>query len=531
MALLKRTIDNGPRQTKEHATMEQQIHSRRDFLKTTGYLAATLALGGCLKRSLGSAANETTSGSTKPNIVFILADDLGYGDPGCYNDESKIPTPALNRLAREGIRFTDAHTPSAVCTPTRYGILTGRYCWRSSLKSGVLGGYSKPLVEKDRLTVASLLQRHGYTTGCVGKWHLGLGWVTKASGDKPTAKTVDWTKTTAHGPQSLGFDYSYIIPASLDMDPYCYLENGHVVEAPTNRTPGSKRRWDNGGGFWRAGPVAPSFDFTGVLPTITEKAVDFVKRQDGKQPFFLYVPLTAPHTPWMPTDEFRGKTDVDWYGDFVAQVDHSVGQIIEALDAAGLRDETLLMVTSDNGSHWPVHQIEKFGHRANDGWRGQKADIHDAGHRVPLLCRWPGHIEPGTRSDQTVCLTDLMATCAAVVGDTLPAEAGPDSYNVLPAMLDPGLKKPIRAATVHHSLSGMFALRQGPWKLIQGRGSGGFTAPRKIEPKPGEPQGQLYNLDDDPSEQHNLWGERPDVVARLTALLERYKKQGYSKPI
>lgn len=506
--------------------MADHTYTRRDFLKALGTLAGTWVLHG------SPTARATPQGrGDRPNIVFILADDLGYGDPGSYNAQSRIPTPAMDRLAREGIRFTDAHTPSAVCTPTRYGVLTGRYCWRSPLKRGVLGGYSEPLIETSRLTVASLLKRHGYRTGCVGKWHLGLGWVRKDAAKRPAADNVDWAKAVTHGPPSLGFDYSYIIPASLDMDPYCWLENGRTVEAPTDRTPGSKRRWDGGGGFWRAGPVAPSFDFTGVLPTITEKAVEFVQRQRAETPFFLYVPLTAPHTPWMPTEEFRGRTEVDWYGDFVAQVDAAIGRIIQAVDESGFREETLVIVTSDNGSHWPIQQIEKFAHRANDGWRGQKADIHDGGHRVPFVCRWPGRIEPGTQSDQPICLTDLMATCAAIVGDTVPDDAGQDSTNILPAMLDPSLDKPIREAVVHHSLQGMFAIRQGPWKLIQGRGSGGFTAPRKIEPRPGEPKGQLYNLARDPGEQNNLWAARPEVVARLTALLERYKQQGHSRPM
>jgi len=490
-----------------------------------GFAAAASLFG----RGEGFAQTADGSGR-RPNVVFILADDLGYGDPGCYCGQSKVPTPAMDRLASQGIRFTDAHTPSAVCTPTRYGLLTGRYCWRSSLRKGVLNGYSRPLIETDRLTVASLFKRHGYATGCVGKWHLGLGWATKAGGDA-AAETIDWDLPVTHGPQSLGFDYSYIIPASLDMDPYCWLQNGRTVEAATAHTPGSKRRWDGGDGFWRAGPMSPSFDFYGVLPTVTAKAIEFVRRQEAAKPFFLYVPLTAPHTPWMPTKEFRGKSQVDWYGDFVAQVDDAIGRIVRAIDEAGFGDDTLVVVMSDNGSHWPAPQIDKFDYRANGPWRGQKSDIHEAGHRVPFLCRWPGRIRPGTRSDQTICLTDLLATCAAVLGDELPSEAGPDSYNILPAMLDPELKKPIREATVHHSGNGLFAIRQGPWKLIEGLGSGGFTAPRQVEPKPGGPQGQLYHLGDDPGERRNLWSERPEVVERLTTLLERYRDQGHSRPI
>jgi arylsulfatase A len=501
-------------------------YTRRGFLKTIGYAAGAFAFAG--GRGLAQSSERKRE---RPNIVFILADDLGYGDPTCYNEQSKILTPNMDQFAREGIRFTDAHTGSGVCTPTRYGLQTGRYCWRSSLKSGVLNGYSEPLIETDRLTLASMLKRYGYNTGCVGKWHLGLGWVAPNSTDKPREGNVDWSKTVTHGPQSLGYDYSYIIPASLDMDPYCWLENGRTVEAATSHTPGSKRRWDGGGGFWRAGPMAPSFDFYQVLPTITTKSVDFIKRQTADRPFFLYVPLTAPHTPWMPTNEFRGKSKADWYGDFVAEVDWAMGQIIKAVDDAGFRDNTLVVFTSDNGSHWPPAQIKQFDHHANGPWRGQKSDIHEGGHRVPFICRWPGRIKPGTWSRQTICLTDMLATFAAVVGNSLPAGAGHDSYNILPALLNPDLEKPIREATVHHSGNGVFAIRQGPWKLIQGLGSGGFTAPAQVKPKPGGPQGQLYNLQDDPGEQKNLWLEEPEIVARLAALLERYQQQGYSRPM
>jgi arylsulfatase A len=503
--------------------------TRRDFLKVVSGTAAGLALAGC-ERTL-PLQERISALPPQTNIVLILADDLGYGDPTCYNADSKTPTPEIDRLAREGIRFTDAHTPSAVCTPTRYGTLTGRYCWRSRLKSGVLNGYSEPLIETDRLTIASLLKQHGYRTGCVGKWHLGVGWVPRDAGAKVRADNIDYSKPVTQGPPALGFDYSYIIPASLDMPPYCWLENGRLVEAPTAHTPGSERRWSGGGGYWRAGAIAPSFDFYDVLPTVTDRSVAFIKRQKAKEPFFLYAALTAPHTPWMPTKEFRGRTPVDWYGDFVTQVDWSVGQILKAVEDGGLRDNTLVVFTSDNGSHWPVAQIEKFHHRANGPWRGQKADIHEGGHRVPFICRWPGRVDPGTQSAQTICLTDLLATCAAVIGAPLPADAGPDSFSLLPLLREPARATPVREATVHHSADGMFAIRQGPWKLILGLGSGGFTAPARFQPKPGGPQGQLYNLAEDPGEQKNLWAEEPEVVKRLTALLERHQQQGHSRPI
>ncbi len=502
------------------------MQTRRDFLKTLGWTAGALALTGCM-----SAERRASQDRKRPNIVLILADDLGYGDPTCYNPESKIPTPQIDRLAGQGIRFTDAHSGSAVCTPTRYGLMTGRYCWRSSLKQGVLNGYGEPLIETDRLTLASLLKKHGYNTGCVGKWHLGLGWSAKDAGRKPAAGNVDWAGPVTYGPQSVGFDYSYIIPASLDMDPYCWLEDGRLVEAPTGHTPGSKRQWEGGDGFWRAGPIAPSFDFYAVLPTVTAKSIEFLKRETADKPFFLYVPLNAPHTPWMPTKEFQGKTQVPWYGGFVTEVDWAVGQILKTLDDAEFGEDTLVVFTSDNGSPCVTEHIDESGHRANGPWRGQKSDIHEAGHRIPFICRWPGKILPGTQSRQTICLTDMLATFAAVVDDTLPADAGPDSYNLLPAMRNPGLETPIREATVHHSGRGMFAIRQGPWKLVQGLGSGGFTPPQVIKPKPGGPEGQLYNLNDDPGEQKNLWAEQPEIVKRLSDLIERYKQQGYSRPV
>lgn len=454
-----------------------------------------------------------------PNIVFILADDLGYGDLGCYNKDSRIPTPNLDRLAAQGMRFTDAHTPSAVCTPTRYGLLTGRYCWRSRLKSGVLNGYSPLLIEPKRLTVAALLKQHGYITAGIGKWHLGLG---------DSGKT-DFSKPLRPGPCSVGFDRYFGIPASLDMPPYVFIENDGVTEAPTKTIGDSAMRRKGGGGFWRGGAIAPHFKHVDVLPTITEKAIGFVRKQSADKPFFLYLPFSAPHTPWMPTDEFRDKSKAGYYGDFVAQVDASVGRVLRALDEAKLSDNTLLFFTSDNGAHWLPDDIKKWGHRANDGLRGQKADIWDGGHRVPFLVRWPGHIKADSVSKELICLTDFMATAAAVVGANLPDDAGEDSFNLLPVLRGDKRDKPIREAIVHHSADGTFGIRQGPWKLAMARGSHGFSNPRNIKPKPGEAKGQLYNLDDDPREQKNLWLEKPEIVARLTGLLDKYKNEGRSR--
>lgn len=459
------------------------------------------------------------SGVESPNIIFVMADDLGYGDPQCYRAESKISTPNMDRLAREGMRFTDAHTPSAVCTPTRYGVLTGRYCWRSSLKKGVLYGDSPALIEQKRLTVAGMLKHYGYHTGVVGKWHLGLG--------NGFNEQTDFSQRIPHGPLSLGFDHSYIIPASLDMAPYLWLHDDVVLQAPTVQDEGSKRVWAGGNGFWRAGLRAPDFTFDGVLPTIANQASRYLseRAKQSDKPFFLYVPLASPHTPWVPSEAYRGKTSIGAYGDFVYQTDAALGQILKTLDDEALTDNTLIIFTSDNGSHWPASMIEKTGHRANGDWRGQKADIHEAGHRVPFLARWPGQVKAGSVSDQLICLADLMGTAASIVGHPLGKAEGEDSYDLLP-ILKSTTTKSVRKAIVHHSLGGTFAIRIDNWKLILGKGSGGFT---KVPVAADAPEGQLYNLKNDPTETTNRYTEKPKIVAKLRQTLERYQRIGFSR--
>ncbi len=285
-----------------------------------------------------------------------------------------------------------------------------------------------------------------------------------------------------------------------------------------------------GEGFWRAGAIAPHFQHADVLPKLTEEAVRFIQKRPNDQPFFLYFALTAPHTPWMPTPEFRGKSGAGYYGDFVAQVDAVVGRVVQALADAHLADNTILFFTSDNGAHWLPEDIAKWNHRANDGWRGQKADIWDGGHRVPFLVRWPGKIKAGSTSPELICLTDFLATTAAIIGAKLPADAGEDSFDIAPVFLGTNHDKAIHQAIVHHSSDGTFGIRQGPWKLAMALGSHGFSLPKDIPPKPGEAQGQLYNLDEDPEEKNNLWLHKPDVVNRLTALLQQYKTAGRSRP-
>ncbi len=475
-----------------------------------------LLLGALLAALSGTVVHGASR--ARPNLVFILADDMGWGDPGCYNPDSRIPTPNLDRVAREGMRFTDAHSPSAVCSPTRYALLTGRYAWRSRLKRGVLDGYSPALLEPGRPTVASLLKSRGYATAAVGKWHLGLG----------DAEKTDYAKPLRPGPLTAGFDTFFGIPASLDMPPYLYVQDEAPLVPATAAIGASEMRRHGGGGFWRAGALAPGFRHQEVLPRVTERAVDWIGRQSRRQPFFLYVALSSPHTPWMPTPEFRGRSGADWYGDFAAQTDAAVGRILHALAERGLEKDTLVLFTSDNGAHWLPEDLRRWRHRANGPWRGQKADIWEAGHRVPFLARWPGRVPAGATCDQTVCHVDLFATAADLLGERLPRDGGEDSFSMLP-LLRGRTGRPVRPALVSHSGDGMFAIREGDWKLVEGLGSGGFTPPRLEQPVPGGPEGQLYHLGEDPGEQRNLWKERPAEVARLQAMLDRCRREGRSR--
>jgi arylsulfatase A-like enzyme len=483
---------------------------RREFLKAAGVGAAAMAV------PRWAFAAEAAKG--RPNIIFIMADDMGYGDPHCNNPDSKVPTPNMDRLAAQGVRFTDAHSGSAVCSPTRYGVVTGRYSWRTSLKKGVLWGYSPPLIEPERLTIASLLRQQGYATACFGKWHLGLGLATKDG--RPAAgngSNVDFSKPITGGPTALGFDHFFGISASLDMPPYAFVENDRWTAVPTEMT-------KEGG---REGLTAPGFKAVDVMPKLTERAcgwIDAHAKASPGRPFFIYFPLTAPHTPLVPAGQFKGASKAGKYGDFVAQCDWTIGEVMKALDRNGLAENTLLMVSSDNGS--TMKPMTEFGHLPNYSFRGRKSDIWDGGHREPFLARWPGRIKPGTTCDEPIVLSDLMATCAAIVGADLPDNAAEDSLSFLPALLGEKLDKPIHEAVVHHSIDGMFAIRTRQWKLVLGRGSGGWDGTGS----PTDPPGQLYDMQADPSETTNLYTSRSDVVKELTAVLERCQREGRSRP-
>jgi arylsulfatase A len=466
--------------------------------------------------------------ASQPNIVYILCDDLGYGDVQCLNPQGKIPTPHMDRLAAGGMIFTDAHSSSAVCTPSRYSILTGRYNWRSAMKRGVLNGFSPRLFETNRVTVAVFLKEQGYATACLGKWHLGMNWPQKdrsAPGSSANPKKIDYLQPIQGGPTTVGFDYYFGISASLDMAPFVFIENDRVTEIPT-----VEKEWV------RKGPAAITFEAINVLPALNRKAVDYITHhgagaKHGK-PFFLYLPLASPHTPILPTKEWQGKSGLNAYADFVMQTDATVGAVLDALEQQGLVENTLVILTSDNGcspeANFP--ELLKKGHNPSYHFRGTKADIFDGGHRIPFLVRWPARVRAGTTSDQLACLSDLFATCADILGKKLPDDVAEDSVSIFPALLGRP-EQTLREALVHHSINGSFSIRQGQWKLELCPDSGGWS-----DPKPGSPEAQklppvqLYDLKVDIGEENNVQAQHPEVVARLTKLLEKYIADGRSTP-
>ena len=486
-------------------------------------LYAGLFLFSC---SLAALADEP------PNIIFILADDMGYGDVQALNPDSKIPTPNLNQLAEQGMIFTDAHSPSAVCTPTRYAAITGRYCWRSKLKAGVLNGYSEPLIEKNRATVASHLQTNGYHTAVIGKWHLGLGF------QKDSAGNWDWNQPLDHSPIDLGFERSRIIPASLDFPPYLYIEGRKITGLPNREQEAQPFP-----GYLRKGELGSDFSIVDCLDKLTEEASQYIKSSARRgSPFFLYFPLTAPHKPVSPHPRFEAKSKLGPYGDFIMQVDWTVGQINDAIDEAGIRENTVLIYTSDNGSfmyrkkdesepdHISDETVQGYfegNHTANGSLRGTKADIYEGGHRVPFLVRWPDVIQPGTRCDTPICHVDLFATASELAKAKLPPprEAAPDSFSLVP--LFRGKEKSFRRApVVNHSASGAFAIRDGDWKLILSDGSGGREKPRGM--RFGSPW-QLYHLGEDLAESNDRFPSQRDRGEAMAGMLFQIIANGRSR--
>ncbi|KGL62315.1 sulfatase family protein [Polaribacter sp. Hel1_85] len=473
--------------------------------------------------SCGNTKTEKQTKPNKPNIVIIYTDDQGAGDVSALNPEAKFSTPNMDRIANEGVAFTDGHSSDAVCTPSRYSLLTGRYSWRTSLKKGVLRADGPCLIEKDRMTIASMLKDNGYNTAMVGKWHLQMEFEGKKGVDR------DWSKPFTDGPIEKGFDYFFGIAASMNYGILTFLENDKVLDPPTLFT---KKKMDVTPRTYRMTPpykteiakghveVAASFNDEIVLETFATKAVDYINNsaneaKNGK-PFFLYMPLTSPHLPHCTHPDFQGKSACGNYGDFMQETDYRVGQVLDALKANGLEENTLVIFSSDNGAESNyIYQRDTYQHYSNLNFKGGKRDIYEGGHRVPFLMRWPNKIKAGGKINTPVCQTDYLATIADIVGVKIPDNAAEDSYSLLPLMKDVNSIEGTDRTVIHHSFTGHFAIREGKWKLNMLRGSGGSLKPKLIEPKEGEAIFELNNMEEDPGETTNLYFEQPEIVEKL----------------
>jgi arylsulfatase A len=461
--------------------------------------------------------------SAKPNVIIVMADDLGIGDVSPTNPDCKIKTPHLQKMADQGVTFLDAHTPSSVCTPTRYGLLTGRYNWRSRLARGVLSGTSNHLIPADRPTLGHLLKEAGYHTSMIGKWHLGWDWT-------KDGKKIDFAKPVKNGPDINGFDQYYGHCGSLDMAPYVWVDTGKPTAIPI-REEGVTKKQDPYG-WYRKGPIAPDFEIEQVLPHLFQKAITRIEeRVKEDQPFFIYLPLPAPHTPIVPVPPFKGASKMNPYADFVMQMDHHMGQLMAALKKNGVDDNTLLIFTSDNGCspEGNFDALAKFNHSPSGKYRGHKADIYEGGHRVPLIFRWPGSIKGDRTTNSLACLTDLYTTLQDITDQPRKPLGGEDGFSLWPLLSEKGDTD--RKNIISHSISGHFAIREGDWKLCLASGSGGWSAPKEAQAKKqGLPAMQLFNLKTDLGEKTNLVAKKPDKVKALLALLETQVNQGRSTP-
>ncbi len=487
----------------------------------------------------------------RPNIVLIVADDLGYGDIRALNDHAKTQTPYIDQLVGSGISFSAAHSSASVCTPSRYGILTGRYAFRSEDAKTGITGFEPSVIEDQRATIASMLQSGGYSTAVVGKWHLGVDWTTNdnqpARMDRSTGySNVNYKAALMRGPNHYGFGYSFIHPASLDIPPYLFLRNHKAVDHEMvltsavyeRRLPNTVFSWDKKhsddlavywekGIWWREGEMSGSFRIEECQQQIIDEGMHYIDSMaSAKDPFFLYVPLTSPHTPWVPQEQFKGKSEVGVYGAFVTDMDNAVGQIVNALKRNGIYENTLLIFTSDNGAYWPDEEIELFAHDSNAGRKGQKGDVWDGGHRVPLVMVWPNKVKASKTYPHMIGLTDLFATLGDITGQPVDRQSAEDSYSFAEVIVG-NHQSPIRHSMVHHTASGKFSLRLENWKLIEGLGSGGFSHPTTLKPEERGPVGQLYDLKNDPGERLNLYQNHPKRVGEMDEMLRLLKTRGH----
>ena len=456
----------------------------------------------------------------QPNIVIILVDDMGYGDAGCYNPKSKIPTPNIDSLAANGMRFTDAHASGPLCHVSRYGLMTGKAPFRATPNKWRV----EPSIKSNQMTIASLLKSNGYRTAMVGKWHLGFD------------ESGGYEKPLRGGPVDVGFESFFGIRASTDIPPYFYIRDNKAVQPPTKAISAKNTEgWTNiQGEFWREGLISPDLQLKNVLPKFTAEAIDVIEKYSASKednPLFLYLAYPAPHTPWLVAPEFEGKSGASMYGDFTNMVDANIGQVLTALKQNDMVDNTMVVFTSDNGPVWYEKDVERFGHDSSGGLRGMKADAWECGHRMPFLVRWPGVVKKGSTSDQMICFTDFLATFSELVGKELPTDAGPDSFSflkVLNGTMPDG--QSVRDFLVVAAGGKAMTIRKGNWKLINSLGSGGFSKPKRVNAKPGEAQGQLYDLDVDLGETDNLYQQQPELVSELAAKLKVIVESGRSRP-
>jgi len=478
-----------------------------------------------------------------PNIVIIYADDMGYGDLNCQNSKSKIPTPNLDQLASEGMRFTDAHSSSGICSPSRFALLTGSYHWRR--QHGIVDAFGKPFFQISDITLPQVLKTKGYTTACFGKWHLGWDW---PFNNEPSGEVlqwgkmrkvylpedIDWSKPIAGGPLARGFDY-YFGDGTINFPPYAWLENDQIIEVPTEEMDINKVGFDTKEGEWefRPGPKVKGWNPYNVLPTLTEKILEWIKRQDESQPFFLYFALPSPHAPIIPNDEFDGKSQAGGYGDFMVQTDWVVGQVLNTLQEKGLDDNTLIIFSADNGPEaYAWKRAEYYEHFSMGEFRGLKRDVWEGGHHVPFIVKWPGEVEAGSVSNEVISQVDIMATLAQITGIDLPESSAPDSYNILPVLKGGKYKSPLREATVHNTYESKWGIRKGDWLYINSETGGHREMPESFKSLRGytdfNTEGLLFNMKDDPEQRVNLYEKYPEKIKELDVLLKQYRESGYS---
>jgi len=478
-----------------------------------------------------------------PNIVIIYADDMGYGDLNCQNPNSKIPTPNLNKLSSEGMRFTDAHSSSGICSPSRFAMLTGTYHWRR--QHDIVGSFGKPFFRDSDITLPQVLKNNGYSTACIGKWHLGWDWEFK---NDPTAEVVqwgqsgkfygpediDWSKAIAGGPLERGFDY-YFGDGTINFPPYAWVENDRLIEAPTEIMDINNVGFNTKEGAWefRPGPKVEGWNPYEVLPTLGKKTLEWIEKQDRNQPFFLYFALPSPHAPIIPNDEFDKKSEAGAYGDFIVQTDWVAGQLLEALKKNDMEDNTIIIFSADNGTEaYAWKRAQKFDHYSMGEFRGLKRDVWEGGHHIPMIIKWPGKIKKGAVSTEVISQVDIMATIASITGIELPENSAPDSYNFEDVLLGRKYNSPLREATVHNTYAGKWGIRKGDWLYINDKSGGHREMPDFFQElrdySDFETDGILFNMKDDPGQRNNLYQKYPEKIEEMEKLLQEYRDRGYS---